>query len=70
MNNSIYHRLKMCCGGRQKDIAKSLGVTEAAVSQWKKRGIPYRLGGVIEDLTSGIVTAKEISDSKQARTRF
>ena len=61
MSTESFNKLKDFFGGRQRSIADALGVSEQAVSHWKKRGIPTHLGAEIEALTNNFVTAKEIS---------
>ena len=45
-------------GGKNIDLAKLLGVTESAVSQWKK--VPYQRAIEIEEKTEGRVTRHDI----------
>jgi len=46
--------------GSQAALARALGVTPMAVSQWKKRGIPPWQAVAIEHLTQGAIGRKEL----------
>jgi DNA-binding transcriptional regulator YdaS (Cro superfamily) len=50
--------------GKGKDVAKLCNVSEAAVTQWRTRGIPYGqlciLGATIEKNSYGLVTRKDL----------
>lgn len=45
-------------GGKNVDLAKMLGVTESAVSQWKR--VPYQRAVEIEAATNGAVTRYDL----------
>lgn len=45
-------------GGKNVDLAKMLGVTESAVSQWKR--VPYQRAVEIEEKTGGKVTRHDL----------
>lgn len=51
-------KAKAAAGGKNVDLAKLLGVTESAVSQWKR--VPYQRAVEIEDKTQGRVTRHEM----------
>ncbi len=46
--------------GGQGILADKLGVTSAAISQWKRRSIPARYAPRIERLTQGQVGREEL----------
>ena len=46
--------------GSQKELADLLGVTQMAISQWKKRGIPIKRCLQIEQLSKGAIKREEI----------
>jgi DNA-binding transcriptional regulator YdaS (Cro superfamily) len=46
--------------GTQKKLADILGVTQMAISQWKKRGIPIKRCVQIEQLSNGKIKREEI----------
>ena len=46
--------------GSQKQLANLLGVTQMAISQWKKRGIPIKRCVQIEQLSKGAIKREEI----------
>ena len=46
--------------GNQKKLADVLEVTEAAISIWKRQGIPAARAIQIEELSGGIFKATEI----------
>lgn len=46
--------------GGQKGLADALKVTEAAISIWKREGIPPARAIEIEELSNGIFKATEI----------
>ena len=46
--------------GSQSSMAKALGLTPMAVSNWKKRGIPAERVLSIEEATHGAVTRLEL----------
>lgn len=46
--------------GSQAALAKALGVTPMAVTQWKKRGVPPERCRDIEQATGGQVTREEL----------
>ncbi|ARK91096.1 transcriptional regulator [Burkholderia pseudomallei] len=46
--------------GSAAALATCLGVTKAAVSQWKRLGVPVRHCVAIERLTSGDVTRRDL----------
>lgn len=46
--------------GSQAALARALGVTPMAVSQWKKRGIPPWQAVAIEQLTGGEINRREL----------
>ena len=46
-------------GGRER-MAKVLGVSVAAVGNWKNRGVPYEKCVAIERATSGAVTRQDL----------
>jgi DNA-binding transcriptional regulator YdaS (Cro superfamily) len=45
-------------GGKNIDLAKLLGVTESAVSQWKR--VPYQRAIEIEEKTEGRLTRHDL----------
>lgn len=46
--------------GSQREMARVLGVSEAAVSQWRVRGVAFRQALRIEYLTKGAFKAVDI----------
>lgn len=46
--------------GSQKKLAIDLGVSEQAISKWKKRGVPAERVLEIERVTGGAVTRYEL----------
>jgi transcriptional repressor of cell division inhibition gene dicB len=46
--------------GSQREMARVLGVSEAAVSQWRVRGVAFRQALRIEHLTKGAFKAVDI----------
>lgn len=46
--------------GSGRDLAKVLGVSPMAVSQWKKRGIPVERVLAVVRATDGVVQAHEL----------
>ncbi len=46
--------------GSQAALARALGVTPMAVSQWKKRGIPPWQAVAIEQLSEGQINRREL----------
>lgn len=44
----------------QRALAEALGVTDMAVTQWKKRGVPPEVCLRIERATSGAVTRADL----------
>jgi DNA-binding transcriptional regulator YdaS (Cro superfamily) len=44
----------------KKKLADILGVTQMAISQWKKRGIPIKRCVQIEQLSNGKIKREEI----------
>ena len=51
-------KARQAAGGRYADLARLLGITPAAVSQWVK--VPYRRALQIEVRTAGRVTRAEM----------
>lgn len=48
------------CVGSASELARLLGVTKAAVSQWKKTGVPITHCVPIERATAGAVTRRDL----------
>ena len=50
------------CVGSQAALAASIGVTKGAVSQWKFEGrqVPVEHCALIEQLTGGVVTRRDL----------
>jgi DNA-binding transcriptional regulator YdaS (Cro superfamily) len=46
--------------GSQKELADLLGVTQMAISQWKRRGIPIKRCLQIEKLSNGAIKREDI----------
>ena len=44
----------------QSELAGKMGVTKAAISNWKKRGVPLNRALEIEKLTSGQIKASDL----------
>jgi len=57
MDPGILKALK-AAGGRNADLAKLLGISPSAISQWAK--VPYRRALQIEARTDGRVTREEL----------
>ena len=51
-------KARQAAGGRYADLARLLGITPAAVSQWVR--VPYRRALQIEARTAGRVTREEL----------
>jgi DNA-binding transcriptional regulator YdaS (Cro superfamily) len=51
-------KARQAAGGRKSDLARLLGVTPAAISQWVR--VPYRRALQIEVRTAGRVTRAEL----------
>jgi len=51
-------KARQAAGGRYADLARLLGITPAAISQWVK--VPYRRALQIEARTAGRVTRAEM----------
>src|SRR6266403_3216996 len=61
MNNSALHKARAAAGGKDTDLARLLGISQSAVSQWKiKQRVPLRRALQIEALTGGQVTKEEL----------
>lgn len=53
--------------GRSAALAQLFGVTPAAVSQWKRNGVPLDNMKAVRDFTGGLVTLDEmVPDSTPA----
>jgi len=46
--------------GTQGELAKQIGISQVAVSKWKKNGIPPNRAIQIEQLTNGEITRQEL----------
>lgn len=46
--------------GRATALAKHIGVSRAAVSQWKSNGVPLAHMKAVRDFTNGAVTLEEM----------
>lgn len=46
--------------GRSAALAQHFGVTPAAVSQWKRNGVPLDNMKAVRDFTGGLVTLDEM----------
>lgn len=53
--------------GRSAALASHFGKTPAAVSQWKKNGVPVDLMKAVRDFTGGAVTLEEMVPEPVAR---
>jgi DNA-binding transcriptional regulator YdaS (Cro superfamily) len=51
-------KARQAAGGRNADLARLLGITPAAISQWVR--VPYRRALQIEARTAGRVTREEL----------
>ena len=51
-------RARAAAGGRNADLARLLGITPSAISQWAR--VPYRRALQIEARTAGRVTREEL----------
>ena len=61
MTNPALQKACAAAGGNCEDLARLLGVTPSAVSQWKiKQRVPLRRALQIEALTGGRVTKEEL----------
>src|SRR5258705_10841499 len=61
MNNPALHKARAAAGGTYSDLAKLLGISQSAISQWiKKQRVPLRRALQIEALTGGLVTKEEL----------
>src|SRR5258708_26045128 len=61
MNNAALHKARAAAGGKDTDLARLLGISQSAVSQWKtKQRVPLRRALQIEALTGGQVTKEEL----------
>lgn len=52
--------------GGASELAKLLGVSAQAISNWKERGVPIDRCVAIERATGGLVTRKDLRDDWQA----
>lgn len=52
------HKALAAAGGRNADLARLLGITPSAISQWAR--VPYRRALQIEARTRGRVTKEEL----------
>src|SRR5260370_6435886 len=61
MTNPALLKARAAAGGNYSNLARLLGTTQSAVSQWKKKGrVPLRRALQIEALTGGQVTKEEL----------
>ncbi len=60
MADTIMERVRKAVGGRNIDIARLLSVTDAAIAQWEKGGIPPARAMELEAKTGGKVTARQL----------
>jgi len=61
MTNPALHKACAAAGGKCEDLARLLGITPSAISQWmKKQRVPLRRAVQIEALTGGQVTKEEL----------
>jgi DNA-binding transcriptional regulator YdaS (Cro superfamily) len=51
-------KAKAAAGGKSSSLAELLGISDSAVSQWKK--VPYRRAIEIEEKTGGVVTRHDL----------
>ena len=58
MDDPGLQKAKEAAGGKSVDLAKLLGVTESAVSRWKR--VPYQRAVEIEEKTGGKVTRYDL----------
>ena len=58
MNDSLFKAIQYF--GSQAKLAKALGVTPMAISQWKKRGVTLDAAKNIEEKTNGFVTRYQL----------
>ena len=61
--------VRAALGGSYAHLAAKLGVSDAAISQWKKGGIPPARALEIERLTEGRVKASEIITTADMKDR-
>jgi DNA-binding transcriptional regulator YdaS (Cro superfamily) len=61
MTNPALQKACAAAGGNCEDLARLMGITPSAVSQWKRKGsVPLRRALQIEALTGGQVTKEEL----------
>jgi DNA-binding transcriptional regulator YdaS (Cro superfamily) len=61
MTNPALLKARAAAGGNYSNLARLLGISQSAVSQWKKKGsVPLRRALQIEALTGGQVTKEEL----------
>lgn len=58
MEDPGLQKARDAAGGKNANLAKLLGVTESAVSQWKR--VPYQRAVEIEEKTGGRVTRHDM----------
>jgi len=60
MANTIMGLVREAIGGKNVDIARLLNVTDAAIAQWSKGGIPPARAIQLEEITGGKVTVRQL----------
>lgn len=60
MADTIMERVRKAVGGKNVDIARLLGVTDAAIAQWENTKIPADRAIELEAKTGGKVTARQL----------
>ena len=58
MDDPGLEKARLAAGGRNADLARLLGITPAAISQWVR--VPFRRALQIEARTAGRVTREEL----------